>query len=281
MIKNIKLGADPELFLENDLEIISAEGLIGGTKEKPKDVPGYPGFYIQEDNIMVEFNIPPASSSEDYQDNIETMLDYVEEVGRVYHTGISNLASANINPMYLRTEQARTFGCEPDINVYTGEENQVSSHDARTLRTCGGHIHVGYDNPTKNTSALLIAAMDVTLGLASLSMDKDDRRRQLYGNAGALRFKDYGVEYRTLSNFWIFNRKTVNWAWEGTMAAIGLVNSGLMPELQKEYGELVQECIDKNNKTLANTLLINISKFLKTKKTCAEFLDTQGLTLKK
>ena len=275
MIKNVTLGADPELFLQNEVEIISAEGLIGGTKEEPREVPGLDGFFIQEDNIMVEFNIPPSKTSEEFQENIETMLDFVEEVGRVYDCSISKEASADINEDFLGTPQSETFGCEPDFNVYTGEENNVTVPFGSRLRTCGGHIHIGYDSPNANTSAAIVAAMDITLGLVSLSMDKDDRRRQLYGDAGSFRFKEYGVEYRTLSNFWIFDKKTVDWAWKGTHSAIELVNSGIMSELTVKFGADIQNSIDSDNKKLAKQLLKNISNFIKTKKICVEFSDTQ------
>jgi hypothetical protein len=281
LIKNVTLGADPELFLQNEIELISAEGLLGGTKEAPKNIPGYPGFFIQEDNVMAEFNIPPTDNSEEFIDNIEIMKDYIEMNAVIHSATISKLASGEFNPIYLETEQAAQFGCDPDINVYTKRKNKVEVPNGNTLRCCGGHIHVGYDNHTKATSAALIFAMDITLGLTSLNLDNDDRRRELYGNAGSFRFKNYGVEYRTLSNFWIFSKKTIQWAWDGTIAAIELVNSGLIEQLVKEFSLKIKECIDTNNKKLAMELLLEINNVIKTKTICAESLDTQGIALKK
>ena len=269
MIKNITIGADPELFLMNEQELISAEGLIGGTKEKPLAIPEYPGYFLQEDNVMVEFNIPPANNAEDFVESIETMREYIDMAALVNSASISPLASGDFNPRYLRTPQAITFGCEPDNSVYLGKANCVPPTNG-TLRTCGGHIHVGYDNPNNSDSVKLVKAMDMTLGLDSLSRDKDDRRRTMYGNAGAFRFKKFGVEYRTLSNFWIFNRDLINWAYEGTLAAIELVNSGLVDELDVKFSLQIAKAIDEDNKEQGINILGEIMKEVKQKQICVE-----------
>ena len=48
-----------------------------------------------------------------------------------------------------------------------------------------------------------------------------------------------------------------------------------MSELTVKFGADIQNSIDSDNKKLAKQLLKNISNFIKTKKICVEFSDTQ------
>ena len=120
-----------------------------------------------------------------------------------------------------------------------------------------GHISIGWDNPTQEQQLDAVKAMDATVGLASLLLDPDTERKKLYGKAGCFRFREYGIEYRTLSNFWIKTDESLKWAWNTTMKAIDLVNSGKIEEIKK-HGDRIVEAINTNNKELAQELLNKI-----------------------
>lgn len=256
MITNVTVGADPELFFEKDGEIISAEGMVGGTKRKPKMISDE-GHSIQEDNVMAEFNIPPSSTKEDFVYNIEFVKSYLEVLANVQDAKLNFQASANLDRKFLKTKQARRFGCSPDLNYYLKDVNKVPEATG-TLRTCGGHIHIGYDNPNQEDSENIIFAMDATLGLKSLFIDGDDQRRTMYGKAGSFRFKEFGIEYRTLSNFWIASEDLVEWAYNETLNAIELINSGDI-EAVKEFSSQIEKAINENNRELAEVLLEKIT----------------------
>ena len=112
--------------------------------------------------------------------------------------------------------------------------------------------------------------MDIMLGLESLTLDKDVDRRKMYGNAGCFRAKDYGVEYRTLSNFWISNDDLIKWAFDKTIEAVELVNSGIVNEIIKEFGEEIKDAIDNNKREKGEALIKKIKEKIK-EKVCMEY----------
>jgi len=68
---NILIGADPEVFMRKDGVLVSAHGAVQGTKAAPfKVMQGA----VQVDGMALEFNIDPASSSEEFVNNIQTVM---------------------------------------------------------------------------------------------------------------------------------------------------------------------------------------------------------------
>ncbi len=260
-IESVTLGCDPEIFLEKNGEIISAEGLIGGTKHEPRPISDN-GHTVQEDNIAIEYNIPASKTSQEFIDNNNFVKDYLETYVAALGCNLSITASAILDKKYLQSEQAQTFGCEPDFNVWTQSVNEPPQPGGN-LRSSGGHIHLGWTSPiTEEIQEQIIKAMDFTVGLGSILLDIDDRRKEMYGKAGCFRFKDFGVEYRVLSNFWIKSDESIQWAWDTTMKAVELVNSGKIEMLALEYGNKVVEVINTNNKELAQELIEIVEKEL-------------------
>jgi hypothetical protein len=111
------------------------------------------------------------------------------------------------------------FGCDPDFNAWTEDINRSPEITIPNLRTCGGHVHVATKELAKNQQdyPLFVRHMDRTLGVWSMQHDTDTQRRLLYGKAGAFRPKEYGVEYRVLSNFWIASEELRRNVWDMTM----------------------------------------------------------------
>lgn len=257
-IENPSFGCDPELFLKKNGKVVSAIGLIGGTKHEPKPI-SENGHAIQEDNVAIEYNIPASYTEQEWIDNNNFVKDYLEVLVSGMGCELEIAASAFLDESELQSDKAKQFGCEPDFNVWLQAMNEPPSSDTN-LRVCGGHIAIGWNNPIEEVQEQMIKAMDMTCGLESILMDNDTQRKKMYGKAGCFRFKDFGVEYRTLSNFWIASNETLSWAYNTTLKAIDLVNSGRVDELAAKYGEKVVEAINSNNKDLAQELLVKIKE---------------------
>jgi len=255
---NITLGADPEIFICNDKEIVSAEGLTdGGTKRNPKKISDE-GHAIQEDGIMFEYNIPPCKTEDEWVNAHKTCIDYLGILAEVNGFSLSNKVSSVVNKKYLQSLQATTFGCEPDFNVYSKSVNEAPDNNTN-LRCAGGHVAFGYENPQFEISEKIVKAFDMFVTLPALFKDNDTRRRELYGKAGSFRVKDFGVECRALSNFWIQSEENMRWVYKQSIKAIETVLSNEIDDLIELYSEQVRDAIDTADLNLATKLLININ----------------------
>ena len=247
-VTNVKIGSDPEIFLfsESKNKFVPVCGLVGGTKDEPIPVTD-DGFSLQEDNVMLEYTIAPSKTREEWVNNINFAKEYIKEtVLKPLGLVPKYQAAAFFEFEDLDNEAAQTFGCSPDYNAWTLEQNEVKS-DNPLKRTAGKHVHIGYDNPDLDVNIDLIKAMDLFLGVPSVLLDPDTERRKVYGKAGAYRFKKYGVEYRVLSAYFQKNDELIGWVYDNTMAAIEFVNMGGIITNDQE----IQDCINNCDKALA------------------------------
>lgn len=218
-MESVLVGCDPEAFVRDKYtgEIVSAIGHIPGDKDRPHPI-SEQGHAIQTDNVMVEFCVPPSKSGKELFGHITYCLGIINSMLPANIETIVQ-ASATLDKRFLKCKQAKTFGCDPDFDVYTLAPNTPPDSKGQ-LRSAGGHIHVGYEQPNFQHNLKIVRAMDLFLGIPSILLDKDTERKKMYGKAGAYREKPYGVEYRVLSNFWIQNEITTEWAFNQTMKAV-------------------------------------------------------------
>jgi hypothetical protein len=275
------IGADPEVFVKDSRTggVIPVCGLLGGTKDKPIPIEELgEGYAVQEDNVMAEFNIPPCTSYQKFDKAISQALDAVANLVRTKseHFSLDYASARMFSHEMLDSAQARMFGCSADYNAHSQGE-AVAAVNPRDLeqaegawRFAGGHVHLGYKLPDEMEIPDYVVAQfaDVFLGLPAVALDQQGERRNRYGQAGRFRPTAYGIEYRTLSNFWIFDA--------GLRQEIGhkAIQLGLLLErnferLQPLYHEVpwmdVKTAIDTENVDLAADLLAYITNDLKLK----------------
>lgn len=206
---DITIGADPELFVSYNGEFVPACGMVPGTKANP--MPVNHGT-IQVDGLALEIGITPTSDARRFNNSLVTVMDQLLMLLPDGHA-FTEASSATFKSAYWDklTEDDKRLGCEPDFNAYTLSENPPPVEQPG-FRVAGGHVHVGWTRDADVTDQAHLQAcarvarnLDIYLGVPSLIEDKNgSARRKMYGAAGAFRPKSYGMEYRTLSNYWLF-----------------------------------------------------------------------------
>ena len=207
---SISFGCDPELFLEKDGKIIGSErvlpeaGLTSSNCAKPD---------IVLDGVQVELNPPPdacRANLGNYLQNAFIALDrHLKAAGaKATFSGVVQVDRAELDAL---SEKSRILGCAPSDNLYGTTAININPKTFNT-RSAGGHIHIGLNRVSpwwalkKVDPRRLVALLDVLVGNTCVLIDRDPlaaERRKVYGRAGEYRLPPHGVEYRTLSNFWL------------------------------------------------------------------------------
>lgn len=248
---NWKIGADPELFLVNkNGSFYSAYNAYGkeikGDKAKPEPT-DYGG--LQVDGMAVEFNIHPAETCQEFDERIQAALDDIKK--RFPDKRITHKSYYEFSPSWLKKqpEEAVLLGCDPDYSAWVDHGGKLKANprpeETTVIRTAGGHVHVGWTEgmepfDPQHTTLAAEACRQLDASLIPWSNLNDtyhtQRFQSPYGGYGRMRPKPYGVEYRTLSNFWIFN-------------------SALRKELYRRVVLSLDALVDNNN--LANSIGIH------------------------
>lgn len=270
-LDGFKFGCDPELFIVDSNEtVVSAEGLIPGTKEEPYKVP-YGA--VQVDGMAAEFNIDPVETFEEFNLRIDSVMGTLHRMLPPGHRLRAYPSVSFSKKVWDATpDKAKELGCTPDFNAWTGDINPPPDGAKNgTLRTASGHIHIGWteDADISDLSHVgncrdLVKQLDWYLGGWSLQLDEDKNRRALYGKAGACRYKPYGVEYRVLSNFWVSHPTRRLNVWNRLQQAIWDMRDNFLPDkaVSKARGyDMNQALIESINTSQRNSLIERSFKF--------------------
>jgi hypothetical protein len=230
-IRKIEMGCDPEFFFKTGKKIIGAEKVIStkGIKFHPSDEykeygrssEGAKECEIVIDGVQAELHPKQNWCIAHLQNEIACCF---KKLNKVINDSKNDVSfefgrTVTIDPEELMSldESSRKFGCAPSWNTYSGMENSISVDPiVYRKRSGGGHIHMGR-SPFSDESGddkelykkkhqVLVRIMDIVVGntCVLLDTDKDNKeRRKYYGLAGDYRLPPHGLEYRTLSNFWL------------------------------------------------------------------------------
>lgn len=209
---NITFGCDPEFFFRKDNEIVGAEKIL------PRS-----GLMTEEDTskiiidgVQAELNPGPTTCREVMARSIMYSFVAVRDVLKQHaRTKIDFAQTIKLGDEDFEklSDDSKKFGCMPSKNAYNGGMDGKITIDPTThrYRSAGGHLHIGnggspFIRKVLNDATRVIQMMDILVGNTCVLIDRDPgniERRKVYGRAGEFRIPPHGVEYRTLSNFWL------------------------------------------------------------------------------
>lgn len=235
------IGTDPEFFVKKDGKYINAEHHFPGTKDEPYAMKS--GAGLQTDNVAVEFASPVGVDAEDFIKKLQATFSELHAM-LPKELSLDMAASAEFDEEELNTPQAQAFGCSPSYDAWRLCENEQPNAERSNLRSTGAHIHIGKAEDDGNDflydpygKVNTVKMCDAFHGIISIVLDTDERsvrRRKLYGKAGEHRPTEYGVEYRTLSSFWLRSPNLV-------MLIDSLTTDALKAVREEYYEKVIEE----------------------------------------
>ena len=309
-IHNLWFGCDPELFLERKGKIIGAEkvippnGLKASTYSDYGTIAGTNMHAFVLDGVQVELNPTPhrcrANLGNEMRAAFQALKAHLEKTGNDVKPSFKAVILVPKVEFDSLSDKSKALGCEPSFNKYDKRATvSVKNPDTYRKRSAGGHIHLGLD---KNSNVYkererLVELMDTIVGNTCVMIDRDPsnvERRKHYGRAGEYRLPNHGLEYRTLSNFWLRSYPLMSMVMGLSKIAVSVLNDTVKPKLGTNLhampwnaeGELlkcvdikaVKEAINGNDLKLAKKNFEGVQGFIKKHIRYGNGLNSSNLT---
>lgn len=254
------MGADPELFLTQGGEVIGsehvipAEGLLLAFNKTP---------LVVRDGVQVELHTAcPTACRQSFSGFLAQSMAHLQGHLIKHNTAAKDQPPVEVSwePVVTVSEKefahlgdsVRLLGCAPSFSAY-GSAALECPPDYR-VRSAGGHLHLACQSLTGQIHAdpqALVHLLDVIVGSTCVLLDRAERaaeRRELYGRAGEFRLPKHGIEYRTLSNFWLRSRCLTSMVLAACRQVLTIWNDdrGAALLAKVDLGH-VQETINTNN----------------------------------
>jgi len=256
----VALGSDPEIFLEKgDGTLLPAFTFLPSKYEPLKTPEEGQNFYW--DGFQAEFNILPNVEINECLKSVRFGLKALLKAAQASDpTARLSLKTVVETPLEMLRElppEFVEFGCMPSYNLYgiagMGLDGINCPH-----RFAGGHIHFGISKSDRAMNAIpdIVRALDAVLGVACVSLFENfdnPVRRRYYGLAGEHRLPPHGLEYRPLSDAWLFNPKLAGLVLDIARKVLVWTANGKY-QWQASQDEVV-ECMLRSDVDLARKIL--------------------------
>lgn len=222
------VGCDPEGFLLHKGKVIGSEKVIpakGIVTKSPNPGVAISGGQsaIVRDGIQIELHPGATTCRANLGNNIQAALKSLQTILKEHPevtVSFQDVVEVSKRELETLSPESRLLGCMPSFNLYRPSRINVNPATYRK-RSGGGHLHFstipyqvkGETDAAKDFQIRTIRMMDVLVGLPCVLIDRSPNaalRRRVYGRAGEYRLPSYGLEYRTLSNFWMHNYRLMS-----------------------------------------------------------------------
>jgi len=256
----IALGADPEIFLEkSDGTLIPAFTFLPSKYEPLRTPEENQNYYW--DGFQAEYNIVPSTDITECLKSVRYGLKALLRAAQAHDStarlSLKTVVETPLEMLRKLPPEFVEFGCMPSYNVYAIAGMGLDGISC-PYRFAGGHIHFGISRSEKAMDAIpdIVRALDAVLGVACVSLFENfdnPVRRQYYGLAGEHRLPPHGLEYRSLSDAWLFNPKLASMVLDLARKVVVAVVNGRNKWVASQ--EEVIECILRSDVGLARKIL--------------------------
>lgn len=215
----VMLGADPEFFLRGKDGRVIESGKVLPKQGLLQDVGGGSAKGLVLDGVQVELNTSAYHCRErlcaELRSHFANLREYLKQQGQGVTANLQERVLELSEEEHKRlSDEAKKLGCKPSFNAYDKKASISVNPETYLKRSASGHIHLGLGRNTitgvesvlYQNRERLVPLLDILLGNTCVLIDRDPmnaERRQVYGRAGEYRLPLHGLEYRTLSNFWL------------------------------------------------------------------------------
>jgi len=291
-------GSDPEIFVKVGDQVLNAfdflESNEGSQQEFQKRVAkmqegGAPdgvgvGARAFWDGFQAEFNVNPANCLESVTYNIREGLYRTLSAARKKHANaklsLENVVEIPLSTLAELDEKYVILGCTPSRNIYGDKGQEVAEPRRLQYRFAGGHLTYGVIPTNDDIVSRTVRSLDAVLGVCAVSMAANidnPIRRRFYGLAGEYRLPAYGIEYRTLSNFWLCHPAIGHLTMELFRVALNFGRLGLCDLLWKANAADVRKVINTCDVAAAREMIATNSKVLAALLTYTNFPHAEGV----
>lgn len=299
----VSFGADPEFFFQDKSgSVIGAEKVLPkegvrdmsrtykvitnpdtGALEYARDAageriveikPSGTHKYIIIDGVQAEFNVVPNVCRQSFSNNLAICFRKTAEQigGKDIVASFAQTVTVDKEEMQTLSREAQQFGCAPSKNAYGLTKVAIKDASKYYSRSAGGHIHIGHGGSQevqiilRNTD-VTVPILDIIVGNTCVLIDRDKgniERRKNYGRAGEFRLPKHGLEYRTLSNFWLRSYQTMSLVLGLVRFAVSVAGDEVVSKelLALVDIEKVAKAINENDAVLAQENFDKIKEFI-------------------